>query len=307
MTQDIAGRRPGGHGPSSLDADRDDLDIIPETAGPHLATTSGGAIYSLLQPGSQTSKASVHMASVILTPVRVVLVGPASRAPVTYEMEPGAICVVPVNAEVRAIWSTPAEVVTVAVRPGSLHELAASAFDADDISLEPPPCGTIDREALWMARLLKSELTPPGEPNEIFVDSLIKLVGIHLLRNYATLTKRAPAGTGRLSARDTRAVRAFLKENFSRKLSVDQMAEFTGYSKFHFIRAFRETFGQSPHQYVLELRLSFAEDLLKEGTLPIAEIAYLSGFSNQSHLTAVMRKNRGVTPATFRSRAWPSR
>ncbi|WP_265516759.1 helix-turn-helix domain-containing protein [Nitratireductor luteus] len=92
----------------------------------------------------------------------------------------------------------------------------------------------------------------------------------------------------------------FLHENFTRKLSVGEIASIAGLSPFHFTRAFNKTFGQPPHQYVLNLRLTFAEQLLLEGNISIAEIAYLSGFSGQSHLTAAMKKHRHATPAQIR-------
>ncbi|WP_234836151.1 helix-turn-helix domain-containing protein [Sinorhizobium meliloti] len=67
-----------------------------------------------------------------------------------------------------------------------------------------------------------------------------------------------------------------------------------------FIQAFTKTFGESPHKYVLRLRLNFAEELLVESVLSIAEIAHLSGFSDQSHLTVTMSKHRNRTPRQVR-------
>ncbi|WEX09531.1 AraC family transcriptional regulator [Chelativorans sp. AA-79] len=53
----------------------------------------------------------------------------------------------------------------------------------------------------------------------------------------------------------------------------------------------------------MNLRLSFAEKLLVETEMTIAEVAYLSGFSSQSHLTSAMRRYKKVTPALIRSQA----
>jgi AraC family transcriptional regulator len=51
---------------------------------------------------------------------------------------------------------------------------------------------------------------------------------------------------------------------------------------------------------VLERRLEFAEKLLAETRMPVAEVAYLSGFSSQSHLTNMLRVHRGKTPSQYR-------
>ncbi|QKC82028.1 AraC family transcriptional regulator [Mesorhizobium sp. NZP2077] len=105
---------------------------------------------------------------------------------------------------------------------------------------------------------------------------------------------------GGLSARSARRVQEFLDENFTRKLALAEMAAVCGLSPYHFMRAFSRTFGMPPHQYVLDLRLDFAERLLADSRMAIADIAHLAGFSSQSHFTTVMKKYRQVTPLQAR-------
>ncbi|WP_404927705.1 helix-turn-helix domain-containing protein [Mesorhizobium sp. ORM16] len=105
---------------------------------------------------------------------------------------------------------------------------------------------------------------------------------------------------GGLSVHSARKVQEFLNENFSRKLALAEMAAVCGLSSYHFVRAFSKTFGMPPHQYVLDLRLDFAERLLADSRMTIADIAHLSGFSSQSHFTTMMRKYRQVTPMQAR-------
>ncbi|TIV63647.1 MAG: helix-turn-helix transcriptional regulator, partial [Mesorhizobium sp.] len=68
-----------------------------------------------------------------------------------------------------------------------------------------------------------------------------------------------------------------------------------------------KTFGVSPYQSVLLLRLDFAEKLLTDSRMSITDIADLSGFSSQSHFTTMMRKYRHVTPQQVRTRQRRSR
>jgi len=107
---------------------------------------------------------------------------------------------------------------------------------------------------------------------------------------------------GGLSIGATRQILQFLNESFSRKLSLAEMAAVCGLSPYHFVRAFSKTFGVSPHQYVLGLRLDFAERLLADRRLSITDIADLSGFSSQSHFTTTMKRYRQVTPLQARAR-----
>ncbi|MDX8524557.1 AraC family transcriptional regulator [Mesorhizobium sp. MSK_1335] len=111
-----------------------------------------------------------------------------------------------------------------------------------------------------------------------------------------------PNAKGGLSVRHTHQIQQFLKENFSRKLSLAEMAAVCDLSPYHFARAFSKTFGVSPYQYVLVLRLDLAEKLLAGSRMSITDIADLSGFSSQSHFTTVMRKYRHVTPQQVRTR-----
>ncbi|AEH86542.1 AraC family transcriptional regulator [Mesorhizobium opportunistum] len=105
---------------------------------------------------------------------------------------------------------------------------------------------------------------------------------------------------GGLSVRGARKVQEFLDENFTRKLALADMAAVCGLSPYHFMRAFSRTFGMPPHQYVIDLRLDFAERLLAESRMTIADIAHLAGFSSQSHFTTLMKKYRQTTPLQAR-------
>ncbi|MFH9353422.1 helix-turn-helix domain-containing protein [Kitasatospora sp. NPDC017646] len=72
-------------------------------------------------------------------------------------------------------------------------------------------------------------------------------------------------------------------------------------SPSHFTRVFRASTGQSPHQYLVRLRLERARRALLTTDTPIAAIAQLCGFADQSHLTRTMRLHSGLTPAGLRS------
>ncbi|PYE87821.1 helix-turn-helix domain-containing protein [Phyllobacterium leguminum] len=105
-----------------------------------------------------------------------------------------------------------------------------------------------------------------------------------------------------LSRYNAKKVQAFMRENLARKLTVADFAEICELSPSHFISAFTETFGQAPYGYLLNMRLAHAERLLTQRDMPIAEVAYRSGFSSQSHLTSAMKKLRGATPSLIRNR-----
>lgn len=100
--------------------------------------------------------------------------------------------------------------------------------------------------------------------------------------------------------RIARAV-AFIRQNFSRHgLSVHEIASSAGLSPFHFSRVFRAATGQSPHGYVLRLRLEEARRLLARGCRSIESIALACGYASHAHFTNSFGRHVGCTPAAYR-------
>ncbi len=278
------------------------LDVIPASAGPRLATARGGAIHAVRAPGSQTLTAEHHFAAVMLAPAQGIRAALGSDRMQEYDAPVGGIVIQPAHVSGRAEWTSTREDLVVVIRSESLLDLAVRELGFGEVALQPPAFGTVDLKALRFAELLKMELTQQEAPSEIYVDSLVTLFGIHLLRSYSAARKQPADLKGGLSSVSARRIQEFLHENFTRKITVAELAAIAGLSPYYFIRAFAKKFGQPPHQYVLTLRLSFAEKLLGDNNLTIAEVAYLSGFSSQSHLTAVMRKHRHITPTEIGTR-----
>lgn len=286
----------GGLGPDRQRADQHIFTGIPESAGPRLITFRGGAVHAIRPPGSLTFKARAHFVTVMLAPslgMRASLGGGKQHE---YDAGAGTTTICPATVKSQVISSSTSESTIVALTPEGLLELAAREFGTGRAELQPPPFGTIDLHALQLAQLLKVELTQRETPNEFYVDSLVTMFGVHILRNYAGVGKLPQEPKGGLSNRSAQRVQEFLNVNFSSKVTVAELAAVSGLSSNHFIQAFSKTFGEPPHRYLLRLRLDFAEKLLIESDLSIAEIAHLSGFSDQSHLTATMSKYRNRTP-----------
>jgi len=89
---------------------------------------------------------------------------------------------------------------------------------------------------------------------------------------------------------------AYLRAHMTESLSVAEVAREAGMSEFHFFRAFRKAFGQTPHQYLTHSRLEKAKDLLETHQYTSTEIAVLSGFADASHFGKVFRKAHGMSP-----------
>ena len=92
----------------------------------------------------------------------------------------------------------------------------------------------------------------------------------------------------------------YIRRNIGQKISVTDLAMQSGFSKFHFIRAFRNLTGVNPYQFILNHRLEKSRELLENPQKSIVEIAHECGFNSQSHLTTCFKRAYKKTPAKYR-------
>ncbi len=128
------------------------------------------------------------------------------------------------------------------------------------------------------------------------VDSLGRLLLIKVARHRAQHRAARNPLTPQLLGRLVEHVQAHLSE----RILVRDLAAVVGLSPNHFAHAYTACTGQSPHQFVMAQRLQLAQSLLQNDRQPLADVAAACGFANQQHLTQVMRKQLGVTPARYR-------
>ncbi len=95
-------------------------------------------------------------------------------------------------------------------------------------------------------------------------------------------------------------VRDYLRENLTRNVTLDELTDVTGVSKYRLVRLCTMHYGLPPHKLHMRLRLDHARELLRRG-VGIAEAAYETGFHDQPHLTRMFAQAYGVTPAVYRS------
>jgi len=91
----------------------------------------------------------------------------------------------------------------------------------------------------------------------------------------------------------------FLQENYTQKLSSQSLAALSGLSARQFERRFKQLFKTSLHQYILELRVLKACELLVAGQKPMTDIAVELGFYDQSAFSTVFKRKMGCTPLQY--------
>lgn len=96
-----------------------------------------------------------------------------------------------------------------------------------------------------------------------------------------------------------RSAREYIQDHFMENITLNQLAKISGLSAFHFLRTFQKTYSLSPHEFLKNVRIERARELLKRGH-PITEVAAQTGFYDQSHLNRNFKKILGLTPGQYR-------
>ncbi|MDX3904773.1 MAG: AraC family transcriptional regulator [Pigmentiphaga sp.] len=277
------------------------LDDIPDQWGPKLELPGGAATRTRTGPNEIFLRPPVHLALMLLTPQPGRQISLNSDSRMTGLAPSGALEIIPTGSDFSARWSVQKENVLVALDPQRFSTLAGLEFGRTDFELHPPRLGTLDARAFPLAQMLKEELERGESANRLCVDALLTLFSVHLLRHYSTLAKRGGSRPkGGLAPFTWRRVNDYIHSYIADDITIEQLASVARLSPSHFLRAFRQTCGQPPHQYILTVRTALAERLVTTTTLPLGEIARSAGFSSHSHMTAVMRRLRGATPTQLR-------
>lgn len=225
------------------------------------------------------------------------LIGPT----VSEEIRSGDISLMSSGLASEWVWPGQIEVLHLYVDRAKLREVAGAVCDRpiEDVALRDI-LKVNDDLLTRMGQLLVDEATNNGFGSRLYVDAIAQQMCVHLLRNYAELSIRAPAASGTLSKLKMRSLEEYIKEHIAEDLSLATLAEIAGISPSYFARLFRNSFGVPPHHYLIKHRLASARDLLRSKRHSIAEIAAMTGFSDQAHLTRLFKRQFTLTPDQFR-------
>jgi AraC-like DNA-binding protein len=96
-----------------------------------------------------------------------------------------------------------------------------------------------------------------------------------------------------------RRAREYIEAHYAENISLEQLADVAYLSPFHLVRVFHDEIGLPPHAYLTQVRIRRAKGLLARN-YPLTEVAFETGFVDQSHLTKRFKRIVGVTPGQYR-------
>lgn len=93
----------------------------------------------------------------------------------------------------------------------------------------------------------------------------------------------------------------YIADNFTENITLEEVASFAGFSKYHFERIFTDYSGMTFYQYLQQMRINYAQTLLSNSELSITDVSYQSGFASSAAFTRAFKKSTGYAPSQFRS------
>ena len=130
----------------------------------------------------------------------------------------------------------------------------------------------------------------------------VRNVGANLHTDPLSRVHAKSSPRGGLAPHALRKVCAYMRETIARRIDLEELARIAKLSSSHFSRAFKQSMGISPHQYLSWRRVQLAARMLRETDLPLAQICLAVGCCDQSHFTRLFSKMMGETPGAYRRR-----
>ena len=125
---------------------------------------------------------------------------------------------------------------------------------------------------------------------------------LRLILAHSSARVRGRTARETLAAHQLRRVNEYVESRLEQPVALADLAKAAGGSVFHFIRAFKNTVGDTPYNYVLRRRTDRAKAMLDEGEQSNAVIAGRCGFSSKANFVKTIKRLVGTTPTRYRRR-----
>jgi AraC family transcriptional regulator len=182
----------------------------------------------------------------------------------------------------------------------ALDEIAEDAR-AQKISALRAPDGwrTHDPVVSRLQDYILDALAAPQQSSQLLQDHIMLGLGAHFAQAYGGMAKSI-LSQGGLAPWQERRAKEFIAANLSKSISLQDIADECGLSLAHFSRAFKNSVGMTPHNWLQTHRIALAKDVLLTSQHDLAAIALDCGFADQSHFTRIFSRVSGEGPGAWR-------
>lgn len=209
-----------------------------------------------------------------------------------------AVGLCPMHTSQAIRWDRDANILLLNLEPELLTRNAVELLDTEQYEMLPH---LITQDALihQIGLGLNAQLKTNGSDSRLYAESAATFLAVHLLQNYTTRKFPIREYEGGLPQQKLKQAVDYIQDHLAQEISLNELANELGISRYYFCRLFKQSTGLSPHQYVIQQRVERAKQLLLQGKMSIANVAQASGFTHQSHLNRHFKRLTGVTPKTL--------
>lgn len=175
---------------------------------------------------------------------------------------------------------------TVEIQPKGLENLAQFTKIPNDFYEK-------NTSLVWLACRLFHEFKNWQNCSELVAEGITLEMLAHSARKENPREKQLPAWLLRVVEK--------LNAEFMENLSTEELASEANVHPVYLASVFRQFYHETMGEYVQKLRVSHASTMLLDKEIPLCEIAYSTGFADQSHFTRIFKRYVGITPGAFRN------
>jgi AraC family transcriptional regulator len=191
--------------------------------------------------------------------------------------------------------------IVLSIEPSYLHRALEDSLLSERVEL-------VERLALedpQIERLVRALLaeTKAGAPTGgLFGQSIATGLAVYLAQRYSSSPPTLRRHRDGMPTTRLNRVLEYIAAKLHEDLSLAALAEIAGMNLYYFSRLFKQSTGRSPHRYVLEQRITRAQQFLRSSDMTIFEASVRTGFADQGHFAKVFRRFVGVSPTAYRAK-----
>lgn len=213
------------------------------------------------------------------------------------DLRPGSIGIIPPNSQIVGSWPK-MTVISVGISAATVTQSFGKSWQD---KFKPGVLSRTFRDPLVETTMIDMGSKRAGCTSDAGLSYAAQMIAHQLLDQADTDGifdhRITPLGKAKLAQIDQ-----MLSNNLSRKVKVEEMADFIGMSRNHFTRRFKAATGQTPFQYAAKQKLEHAALMLKaEEHHRVIDVAQMIGFTNPAHFARAFQRQYGLTPRVWRA------
>lgn len=220
-----------------------------------------------------------------------------------YKFKKGCfVCILPgVEMEVTPIESVnTTNYISISINKNFFEEVASQIIDINKINLIPL-FNPYSNQLISLLQLFINEVINYDLNCSLMIRNLEEQIVVQILRdsmpNYLINKKKKITDNDYIE----QAIR-YMNQYYSSNITIEEICKIIFISPSHFQRIFKHHLRETPHSYLMKIRIRNAKSLLRNNELNIEEIARLSGFLSISHFSTVFKRLEGVSPTEYRKK-----